>query len=414
MIELIHPFAISLVIGLMIGIERERSHPVGVQAMGVRTFVLLALLGTLSAWIKDPAFTVVTSVFAFGAILLGYYRSTSVRRKHPDIGITTEVSAGVVFSLGYVAVMQALLAAILGAAVLLVLLSRHRLHSFSRNQLRPEEIRATVTILVIILVVLPFLPNRTIDPWQLLNPQRFGLLVTVIAAIQFGGYIAIRLFGHRLGIIFMGFFGGLISSTAVFATLPRLSREDSVNMRSIIASGVFAQVGMLVEMIVLLSIAAPALLQVIIWPLVAMIIVGCLIVFFVFHRKNPAEAVIEKPVNPLDFASVLKMAFIIGGMIILATIAKRYFGNEGTQVIGFIGGLFAIPGVTLAAASLYMQKQLTLVDTEYMLAFAILASFITKYVLLWILGRNQFAAWMTLFLTMILTAGGAVYFLALG
>lgn len=412
MIELIHPFVIAFAIGLMIGIERERSHPVGVQAMGVRTFILLALLGTIAAWIRDPAFTVVASIFAFGAILLGYYRSSSHRRKHPDIGITTEVSAGVVFTLGYVALIEPLLAAVLGAAVLLVLLSRKRLHKFSRNQLRPDEIRATVTILVIILGVLPLLPDRTIDPWELFNPRRFGLLVTVIAALQFGGYIAIRLFGHRLGVIFMGFFGGLVSSTAVFATLPKLSRERPELTRSITASAMFAQVGMLVETIILLAVASPSFLQAVIWPLIVMIIVGGVSAVLVFHR-NPNEDVMTEPMNPLDIKSVLKIAAFIAVMIIFTTIAKRYLGTHGAQLAAFLGGLFEAHGVTLATATLYVQKDLNLLDAEHVLAAAIVASFITKFFLLWTMAHNRFAVWTTLLLLGILSTGGAVYYLAL-
>jgi uncharacterized membrane protein YhiD involved in acid resistance len=51
----IHPFLISLVISLIVGIERERSHPRGSQAIGVRTFMLLGLSGTLAAFLESSS-----------------------------------------------------------------------------------------------------------------------------------------------------------------------------------------------------------------------------------------------------------------------------------------------------------------------------------------------------------------------
>src|SRR5580658_357319 len=101
MIETFHPFAIALMIGLLIGIERERSHPKGSQAMGVRTFVLLSLLGTLAAWVHETGLTITISVFALAAILAGYFRSTA--KQEVDFGLTTEFSGAVVYILGYIA-----------------------------------------------------------------------------------------------------------------------------------------------------------------------------------------------------------------------------------------------------------------------------------------------------------------------
>ena len=76
MFETLQPFAISFFTGLLIGIERERAHAVGAQAIGVRTFVLLGLLGTLAAKIGEPALTLGLVAFALAAILAGYFRST--------------------------------------------------------------------------------------------------------------------------------------------------------------------------------------------------------------------------------------------------------------------------------------------------------------------------------------------------
>lgn len=71
MLENLISFSISLLIGLLIGIERERSHREGSQPIGIRTFILLSLLGTTTAVLKQPIITLTASTFAFGMILVG-------------------------------------------------------------------------------------------------------------------------------------------------------------------------------------------------------------------------------------------------------------------------------------------------------------------------------------------------------
>lgn len=56
MLTNLYYFAVSFVIALLIGIERERSHPEGRQAIGVRTFILIGLLGTFTAIINAVIF----------------------------------------------------------------------------------------------------------------------------------------------------------------------------------------------------------------------------------------------------------------------------------------------------------------------------------------------------------------------
>ena len=75
--QLIIRLAAALAVGLLIGIERERSKGQGPRraAAGVRTFTLIALAGAISLELGGlPAFLVVTAVVgAFAA--LSYLRS---------------------------------------------------------------------------------------------------------------------------------------------------------------------------------------------------------------------------------------------------------------------------------------------------------------------------------------------------
>jgi len=400
-IGILQPFAISFLVGLIIGIERERSHPIGSQAMGVRTLTLLALLGTIAAWIDNTAITVILGTFTLGIILLSYYRTTT---NSNSAGITTEISAAMVFCLGYISIEAPFLTAVIGVTVLLVLVGREKLHTFSRDQLTKEEIRASITILIISLVVLPFLPDRTIDPWNLFNPQRFGLLILIIAAIQFGGYITIRVFGQKLGISIAGFFGGLVSSTAVFANLPRLVKEEPKLTYHAVAAGILATIGMLVELSVILLIVSPPLFLTVCWAIFAMIGVGLLSTFLV-TKTRIREEILSKSLSPLDLKTILRLASLIGGMIFLVALTKHFVGIKALHLFSFLAGLFNVQSITLATANLQIEKQISLPDATLTVGLILLASYVTKFVIIWTTTRSRFAVLTTAFLLAMIGAG---------
>lgn len=402
---------ISLLIGLLIGIERERSHPEGTQFIGVRTFTVLSILGTLISSLNQAGLTITASAFVFGMLLLNYFRSTSNLKKNIDIGIVTEITAGITFCLGYMVPFSPLITVIVSAIILLVLIERKRLHTLARKKFKPHEIEAAIVLIIFTLGVLPVLPNRTIDPWQFFNPENFGLLLATIAAIQFGGYIAIHLFGERLGIAFTGFLGGLVSSTAIFAQLSDTLKKHPEFIVTIMASSLLATIATLVDIIIIIFVASPTLLIDIVFPVISMVIVGVIfVILLLYYQKNT----IGKPArvsNPVSLISIIRTSLFIGLMLILIAIAKRFISIKGILLVSFLGGLFQIQGISLATGLLYLGHQLSSHEVRLAIYVAILASFVSKFILLWSLTPSRFALQTSLFLFGILGCGGFVYWL---
>lgn len=404
-------FAISLLIGLLIGIEREHSHAEGVQAIGVRTFILFSLLGTLAATLNNPALTITISAFVFSIIIFGYFRSTEITRKKIDIGITTEVSAAIVFCLGYMVPSTSLIAITISAFVLLMLVERQRLHMLARKKFKPHEIETTIILIIFALGILPALPNRTIDPWDLFNPRNFGALIVTIAAIQFTGYVSIRLLGERFGTAIMGFLGGLISSTAVFANLAHTLRSHPKFTLAIIASSILANLAMLVEIIAIVLVASPSLLVFIIKPIFVMSVISVFIASILLHYQKRKTHSTSLVLNPINLLSVVRISIFIALTLILVAIAKRSVGTQGVLFVSFLGGLIEIHGISLATALLYLDHHLTMSTARLVLYTAILASFVSKFFLLWSLTPARFALYTSLFLMGILASGCLTYWL---
>ncbi len=90
--EVAAKIAVSLGIGLLVGIEREWSN----KDLGARTFALTALLGTIAV-LFDPSMAIVCLVRVFLIIIFANLRSLLVDR---SLEATTSASLLVIFVLG--------------------------------------------------------------------------------------------------------------------------------------------------------------------------------------------------------------------------------------------------------------------------------------------------------------------------
>ena len=400
MLDNLLSFSISLLIGLLIGIERERSHLKGVKMIGVRTFTLFALLGTLAAVLNQPALTITLSVFIFGILLLSYIHTTVRFRKNDDIGIVTELVASATYCLGYMVHAKPLVAITVSAVVFLVLVERKRLHALALKKFKAHEIETAIILVIFTLGIIPVLPNHAVDIYGLFNPRNFAILIATIAAIQFCGYVAIQLFGERFGIALFGFLGGFVSSTAVFASLSDMLKKYPGFV-----------LAMLIEVMVIIFVASPSLLIHLVWPLITMIIAGLVFVMglLLFQKKKRHV----KPVisNPLNMLSIIRTSFILAISFVLVSLTKQILGTEGTLFVFFLGGLFEIHGVTLATALLYLQNELSVYVACSMLYLAILASYLSKIILLFTLIPFRIAVQTALILLGMSASGGLIYWL---
>jgi uncharacterized membrane protein (DUF4010 family) len=248
-----------------------------------------------------------------------------------------------------------------------------------------------------------------IDLWDLFNPRNFAVLILTIATIQFIGYISIRLFGERFGITITGFLGGLVSSTAVFANLSDSLQSHPKFKLAVMASAISSVLAMLTEVIIIILVASPTLLSFIIKPVLTMIIVSILFVALLLHYQKSKGHAMMPVSNPLNLSSILRTSIFIGLTLILITIAKRFIGPEGVLLVSFLGGLFEMQGTSLATALLYLDQHLTINSARSMLYTALIASFVSKFFLLWSLMPGQFAIQTSIFLLGILASGGLTY-----
>jgi uncharacterized membrane protein (DUF4010 family) len=380
-------FAVALGVGLLVGIERERHHGAQPGAAGVRTFTLIALAGAICT-LFGPLLVAVGAGFV-GISALAAFRATHER----DPGLTSEVAMFVVFLLGALAMSQVQLAAGLGAGVALLLVLRERLHAFAREVLTARELHDALLLAGAALIVLPLLPDRAVDPWQVLNPRKLWQLVVLVMAINGAGYVAQRALGTRLGLPLSGFAGGFVSATATIGAMAQRARADAAQLRATLAASTVANVATVVQLGVVIGALSTPLLQRL-WPaLLASGITALLFAAFFGIRiwRERCEEPAPLGGRPFEPRHALLFAALIAAILLASAALQNWFGRYGALAAAASAG-FA--DAHAAAASMAQMGAAGRLDIDSA-AIGVLAGFATntlsKLLVAWWGGGQGFA-----------------------
>lgn len=357
--------AAALGIGLLIGVERERAHAGYHTPAGVRTFALVALLGALAAMYESlPALLVLAAIVAaFAAIAF-----RRLDDEHP--GLTTEIALIVTYVLGALAMSRAELAAGLAVLVTILLLSRSRLHEFVRHRLSEQEVADGLTLAAAALIVLPLMPDRTIDPWDTLNLRLVFMLAVLVMAIDALGYIALRMLGPRRGLPLAGFLGGFVSSSATHSAMGARARNVPAAAHAAVAGAALSSIATVVKLVALLAITSLPLLQAMALPLALAGGVAVLYGMFFLRRSDGTDDSIA-PGHAFSLKSAagfaLMMAIVIAGSALLV----HGLGPAGALLGATLAGFANAQAGVVSAGALYLNGDIDL----HIAGLAVLATF---------------------------------------
>ncbi len=353
-LELFRNLALALALGFLIGLERgwsKRELEPGRRIAGVRTFGLISFLGALTMlFSREINFWVIA--LAFGGLGLLIATATAMESfKTGEYGITTEVAALIAFVLGALAMTPyASLAAAAAVITTVVLGTKPLLHAWILK-LQPQEIHAVFKLLLISVVMLPILPDRTFDPWQAFNPYQIWWMVVLISAISFVGYFAVKMIGAGRGILLTGMFGGLASSTAVTLSLSRLARMQPSAHRLLAAGIVIASTTMFLRILVITAMLRPALTSILLPPMVTMAAMGYLCVGWLM-RSQPMDT--RSPSvslrNPFELGTALGFGAFLAFILWLTQILRLWIGEAGIYLTAAVSGLTDVDAITLSLA----------------------------------------------------------------
>jgi len=285
-----------------------------------------------------------------------------IRVREDAAGITTEVAALVVYVLGGITLLgYATLAVALGIVTAALLALKKPLHE-AVSRISRQELLATLRLLFASFIVLPLLPNRTVDPWEAINPYKLWWLVILISTLSMIGYVTVRIWGTARGTVITGFFGGLVSSTAVTLTFARQSHDDSSNDEALGAGTLLAWAVMILRVIVLTALLGWTLVSMLWLPLLGLGLFNGLVAYVYVRRasRRIESRTLAKPVslnNPFSLLSAIKFATVFALVLFATKLTQRYLPTSGLYGISALAGATDVDAVVLSVAEL-SQKHL--------------------------------------------------------
>jgi uncharacterized membrane protein (DUF4010 family) len=341
--------------GALIGIEREKHKAAESEASfgGLRTFILIALLGAISGWLArtlDAPWVLVAALLVVStAVLVGYAFAV---RAHPDsVGMTTESAAIVVCLLGAMATLgHREIAVPLAIVTAVVLAYKQPLHGLVAK-LGWDDIHAGLRLLLATFIVLPLLPDRTVDPWGALNPYSLWLLVLLISTLSLLGYVTTRWLGPGKGAMITGLAGGLVSSTAVTLSFARQAREDPGRrvQGPLVAGMLLAWCVMFGRVITEVIVVNRSLAVPILPPFLAMA-AAALVAAWMFSRGRQTARAAVPLHNPFSLTAATKFAAYFALILLVVKLVQSRFPGQGLYVVAALAGFTDVDAITLSMA----------------------------------------------------------------
>ena len=348
---------VALGLGLLIGLERERSKGGGParRPAGVRTFTLASLLGALSVQLGSWPLLAVTTT---GVSLL---TALSYSRAHDDDpGLTTEIGLLATPLLGGLAMSDTGLAAGLGAAVAVIFAAKAPLHGFATRILTGAEMTDGLVFAVASLIIWPQLPDRYMGPLQALNPHSVWFLVILVMALGACGHVATRAVGARFGLPIAGLAAGFVSSTATIGSMAGRATRDPSSMRAAVAGAAFSSVATFIQLALLLATITRSTLLLMAPALAAGAIVAALYgLAFALRAATPAGLTAAEPGRTFSVGTALGFAAMMAVMLLVSAALRNWLGEAGVTVGAAVGGFVDAHSASISVASLAASAKMT-------------------------------------------------------
>ena len=385
----LYPFLTSLAIGLLIGLERERSPA---ARAGLRTFSLVALAGTLGALLSEK--TGAPWVMGAGLMVMGgmmvatYFKDTDAA----DPGTTTVAAVVVCYALGALVWFDLeQLAVTLAILTTALLYFKPELRDVTHSLTRLDLV-SILQFAVLSFVILPILPNQDYGPYHALNPYQIWWMVVLISGLSLAGYAALRVAGQRHGTLLTGLFGGIASSTATTLAFSRHGRDSPqlVNMAALVI--LLANWVLLIRLSLLVAVLAPALLR----PLLTMLGGGALaglVVLYLSWRRLDSQSNAPKleMKNPTEIRAALSFGLLYAVVLFAAAWLSDLVGSQGVYAVALVSGLTDVDAITLSSLRLFNLGNLRIDQTANAILLAILANIAFKSGLASVIGGAALA-----------------------
>ena len=402
-LEYLPRFITSLAVGLLIGLERERSPA---AKAGLRTFALVALFGTVAAMLSEE--TATPWLLTGGLLVIGLMIITAYlreRQESADPGTTTVAAIVLCYGLGAMIWHgYSTLAVMLAIITTMLLYFKSELRGVTQKLSR-RDLTSMLQFAVLSLIILPILSDRNFGPYDALNPRQVWLMVVLISGVSLAGYVALRFFGQRYGVALVGVFGGLASSTATTLVYARHSKDDEGLSRLAVVVILLANLVVLVRLSIVSAVVSPAILPQLLPVLGSGLVFGLGAAAYWWHQlSRQSQVPIPEVNNPTELRTAVGFGVLYAVVLFFAAWLSSIAGSGGLYVVALVSGLTDVDAITLSSLRLFGLGKLQAFDAVTAIGLGIMSNIGFKSGLVFFIGGPLLAKRCAV--GMILTAAG--------
>lgn len=382
--------AAALAVGLLVGLERgwrSRELPEGGRVAGLRTFALIGLLGGVLGLPGTPELWTATGLAGIALLFAVSYRPAADSAR--TLSITTAVAALVTFALGALAARGHAVVALAAAVVVTLLLDlKEELHGWLRL-VQPQELNAVLQLGVLSVVSLPLLPDAGFGPYDAINPFKLWIAVILVASLSLLGHLASRLRGEQQGLLWIGLFGGLASSTAATLALSRVARAEPRLALPASAAIAAASGVMFLRMAIVISALEPSLALRLGGYLAGLGLVTFAGAALLWRRRKRGEAVkVPAQASLFDLRSAIGFGVALGVIAVLVHAGREALGDAGLYGVAFLSGLADVDVIVISTVGMHADGELGAAVTATAVLLAALANMVVKAAMAWAVARR--------------------------
>ena len=409
-IETWRSIAEALLIGLLVGAQREAQADAGENQAGLRDFILVALAGGICALLQSPWLTVATLLSMVA--LVGILHITAQKRT----GITTEIAVVVTFCLGYLTAVPgyplgAPLAIGVTVVVVALLEAKRALHKLFRETITEREFNDTLRFLAVVFVIYPVLPEGAYGPYQFFEPRQIWLFVILVSSISYLGYFLEKFLGAGRGLDIASLLGGLASTTAATMAFSRSCAEEPDQLTSYWKATVVANAIQFPRVLALLYAINPVLGAASWAPLLAMTLAGLALGLLISRLRSTGDGQHQMKLgNPFRLMPALKFGVAFTAIMFASKAAVAEFGQRALYWTSAVGGAIDVDSVSVSVADAVRAGTVPVAFGVWMVLLALFSNAIMKTLIALFTAGRSFG-WRVLvgFLAMFATGAAALW-----
>lgn len=379
---------VSIVIGLVYGLEREVDAPLHYRHLtGIRSMPLLAAMGCVitiiaqqtTFWLLPVS---IAGMFIFSIVI--YF----TKDKSDSLEIKQEIILMLVFVTGVLAGLHLFREAMAITVMAIAILSFKELFHHYLDRINKVEITAFVKFAVLFVLVLPFIPNANYGPEGIINPSEIAWVVLIVSSLGFIGYILMKFGKPEKGILLTAILGGLFSSTAVTWVYSAKSKEQK-SIAHLYSCGILlACTIMFVRILFFSYIFSSLFFKQLIPSLIMIAILLAATGLIVWRKRNEPATTSIAAGSPMELGNALIFGGIYMGILLMVFYTDKFWGTTGLYVSGIISGLSDVDAITINMSK-YAESTHRLTAAASVVILASLSNNMVKLVISLVRGDSR-------------------------